>query len=45
MFMRWGELGSQRRQEVAGKIGGGDSLGVEEIGEDLRALAGGLGYL
>jgi len=41
MLMRWGELGSQRRSEVAGRVG----VDVEEVREDLVALMGGLGYL
>ncbi|KAF4635445.1 hypothetical protein G7Y89_g2657 [Cudoniella acicularis] len=41
ILMRWMELGSQRRAEVAGRVGGN----VEEIREDLVALMGGLGYL
>lgn len=41
MLMRWGELGSQRKNEVAGRVG----VDVEEVREDLVALMGGLGYL
>jgi cleavage and polyadenylation specificity factor subunit 1 len=41
MLMRWMELGSQRRVEVAGRVG----VDVEEVREDLAALMGGLGYL
>jgi cleavage and polyadenylation specificity factor subunit 1 len=41
MLMRWGELGSQRKSEVAGRVG----VDVEEVREDLVALMGGLGYL
>jgi cleavage and polyadenylation specificity factor subunit 1 len=38
---RWMELGSQRRAEVAGRVG----VGVEEVRDDLASLIGGLGYL
>lgn len=38
---RWCELGSQRRGEVAGRVG----VGVEEVREELAGLQGGLGYL
>jgi cleavage and polyadenylation specificity factor subunit 1 len=41
MMLRWMELGSQRRGEVAGRVG----VDVEEVREDLAALMGGLGYL
>ena len=41
MLLRWMELGSQRRAEVASRVG----VGVEEVREDLLALIGGLGYL
>jgi len=41
MLLRWMELGSQRRAEVAGRVG----VDVEEVREDLAALMGGLGYL
>ena len=41
VLMRWGELGSQRRSEVAGRVG----VDAEEVREDLVALMGGLGYL
>jgi cleavage and polyadenylation specificity factor subunit 1 len=41
MLMRWMELGSQRRAEVAGRVG----VDVDEIREDLTALMGGLGYI
>jgi cleavage and polyadenylation specificity factor subunit 1 len=41
MLLRWMELGSQRRAEVASRVG----VGVDEIREDLVALMGGLGYL
>jgi cleavage and polyadenylation specificity factor subunit 1 len=38
---RWMELGSQRRAEVAGRVG----VDVEEVRDDLASLVGGLGYL
>jgi cleavage and polyadenylation specificity factor subunit 1 len=41
MLLRWMELGSQRRAEVASRIG----VRAEEVREDLVALMGGLGYL
>ena len=41
MLLRWMELGSQRRAEVASRVG----VGVDEVREDLVALMGGLGYL
>ncbi len=41
ILMRWMELGSQRRAEVAGRVG----IDAEEVREDLVALTGGLGYL
>lgn len=41
MLERWMELGSQRRAEVAGRLG----VGVEEVRDELLALRGGLGYL
>ncbi|KAG4440969.1 hypothetical protein IFR05_003533 [Cadophora sp. M221] len=41
ILMRWMELGSQRRAEVAGRVG----IDVEEVRDDLAALMGGLGYL
>ncbi|KAH8679910.1 CPSF A subunit region-domain-containing protein [Tricladium varicosporioides] len=41
VLMRWTELGSQRRAEVASRVG----VSVDEIREDLVALIGGLGYL
>jgi cleavage and polyadenylation specificity factor subunit 1 len=41
ILLRWLELGSQRRGEVAGRVG----VDVEEVREDLAALVGGLGYL
>ncbi|KAI9047701.1 hypothetical protein LZ554_008411 [Drepanopeziza brunnea f. sp. 'monogermtubi'] len=41
ILMRWMELGSQRRAEVAGRVG----VDVLEVREDLASLMGGLGYL
>ncbi|KAG4415318.1 hypothetical protein IFR04_011522 [Cadophora malorum] len=41
ILMRWMELGSHRRAEVAGRVG----VDVEEVRDDLAALMGGLGYL
>ncbi|PBP22428.1 CPSF A subunit region [Diplocarpon rosae] len=41
ILMRWMDLGSQRRAEVAGRVG----VDVEEIRDDLASLMGGLGYL
>jgi len=41
ILMRWMELGSQRRVDVAGRLG----VDVEEVREDLSAVMGGLGYL
>lgn len=41
ILMRWMELGSQRRGEVAARCG----VDVEEVREDLLALSGGLEYL
>lgn len=41
MLLRWTELGSQRRADVAGRVG----IDVEEVREDLANLMGGLGYL
>ena len=41
MLLRWSELGSQRRAEVAGRAG----MDVDEVREDLAALMGGLRYL
>jgi cleavage and polyadenylation specificity factor subunit 1 len=41
MLLRWMELGSQRRVEVASRIG----VGINEVREDLVALIGGLSYL
>jgi cleavage and polyadenylation specificity factor subunit 1 len=41
ILMRWMELGSQRRAEVAGRVG----VSVEEVREDLAGLMGGLDFL
>lgn len=41
ILLRWMELGSQRRAEVAGRVG----MDVEEVREDLAALMGGLRFL
>ena len=41
ILLRWMELGSQRRAEVAGRVG----IDIEEVREDLLALMGGLAYL
>lgn len=41
LVQRWLELGSQRRAEVAGRVG----VGVEEVRDELEALGGGLGFL
>ncbi|KAF8865332.1 hypothetical protein BDZ45DRAFT_612500 [Acephala macrosclerotiorum] len=41
ILMRWMELGSQRRAEVAGRVG----IDVDEVRDELVALMGGLGYL
>lgn len=38
---RWLELGSQKRAEVAGRVG----VDAETVREDLVEIAGGLGYL
>jgi cleavage and polyadenylation specificity factor subunit 1 len=38
---RWMELGSQRRAEIAGRVG----VGVDEVREELVQLGSGLGYL
>lgn len=38
---RWMELGSQRRAEIAGRVG----VGVDEIRAELVGLGGGLGFL
>lgn len=39
--MRWSELGTQKRAEVAGRVG----VDVELVREDLEGLMGGIGYL
>jgi cleavage and polyadenylation specificity factor subunit 1 len=41
ILLRWMELGSQRRAEIAGRVG----VDVEEVRDDLSALMGGLRYL
>lgn len=41
LLLRWNELGSQRRAEVAGRVG----VDVSEVREDLAGLTGGLRYL
>ena len=41
IVMRWMELSSQKRAEVASRVG----VSVEEVREDLEALVGGLAYL
>ena len=41
ILMRWGELSSQKKAEVASRAG----IDVDEVREDLVALVGGLGYL
>ncbi len=41
VLLRWGELGSQRRAEVAGRVG----VDAEEVREDMMVVMGGLGYL
>lgn len=41
IVLRWLELGTQRRSEVAGRVG----MDAEEVREDLVALVSGLGYL
>jgi len=41
ILLRWMELGSQRRAEVAGRVG----VDVEEVREDLLSLMSGLEYL
>lgn len=41
ILLRWMELGSQRRAEVAARVG----VDVDEVRDDLSALMGGLGYL
>jgi cleavage and polyadenylation specificity factor subunit 1 len=41
MLMRWMELGSQKRAEVAGRVG----VGMDEVRDDLSGLVNGLSYL
>jgi cleavage and polyadenylation specificity factor subunit 1 len=41
LLMRWGELGSQRRAEIASRVG----VSPEAVMDDLEVLQGGLGYL
>jgi len=41
LLTRWAELSSQKKAEVASRVG----VDVEEVREDLVALAGGLEYL
>jgi cleavage and polyadenylation specificity factor subunit 1 len=41
ILLRWMELGSQRRAEVAARVG----VDVDEVRDDLSAIMGGLGYL
>lgn len=41
ILMRWSELGTQKRAEVAGRVG----VDVELVREDLEGLMGGIGYL
>lgn len=41
VLWRWMELGSQRRAEVAGRVG----VDGETVRDDLEEIAGGLGYL
>ena len=41
ILMRWTELGSQRRAEIAGRVG----VDAEQIRDDLEALQSGLAYL
>ena len=38
---RWLELGSQRRAEIAGRVG----VDGEGVREEIKALKGGLGFL
>lgn len=40
LLMRYMELGSQRRAEVAGRVG----VDVDEVRADLSGLVGGMGY-
>lgn len=41
ILMRWKELSSQKKAEVASRVG----IDVDEVREDLLALVGGMGYL
>ncbi len=41
IMMRWMELGSQKRSEVAGRVG----VDIQQVREDLESLMGGLAYL
>jgi cleavage and polyadenylation specificity factor subunit 1 len=41
LLMRWSELGSQRRAEIASRVG----VREEAVRDDLEALQEGLGYL
>jgi cleavage and polyadenylation specificity factor subunit 1 len=41
MVLRWLELGTQRRSEIAGRVG----MDAEEVRDDLVALSSGLEYL
>ena len=41
ILWRWMELGSQKRAEVAGRVG----VDAETIRDDLGEISGGLGYL
>jgi cleavage and polyadenylation specificity factor subunit 1 len=41
LLMRWGELGSQRRAEIASRMG----VSPEAVRDDLEGLQGGLEYL
>lgn len=40
-MMRWMELGTQKRAEVANRIG----VDAEQVRDDLEMLMGGIGYL
>ena len=41
LLMRWSELGSQRRAEIASRVG----VREEAVRDDLEGLQGGLAYL
>jgi cleavage and polyadenylation specificity factor subunit 1 len=41
LLMRWSELGSQRRAEIASRVG----VSPEAVRDDLESLQGGLRYL